>query len=214
MKIPENIEVFDEVLGKNVYEINGNVSEAKFFIHEIDVKQEFNSFDILTENNLYNYINAYSLVNASNLINDKRIQFILLITAIESLVAEEEKESKEYIAIIDILIKKIGQDQGLASEFQKILSIDKEFNLIINKLKNVLGLSKKKSIGDKCISLIAKYKFIEQYNNKLAEEFFAECYKIRSSFIHAGTLLVMIDDFFQPLNKLVIDLLKEIEKEN
>lgn len=212
LNISEDIEVFDEVLGMKVYDIKGNISEAKFGIHEIHIRKEFNSFDIIEENISYKFINAYSLVNASNLTNDKRIQFILLITAIESLVAEDEKESNEYIAIIDILKKKIVQDKQLITEFKKIICKGTEYNALINKVKNVLGLSKKKSIADKCISLIGRFNFTDKYNNKSAEEFFSECYKIRSSFIHAGTLSVIINDFIHPLNLLVISILTEIEK--
>lgn len=82
-------------------------------------------------------------------------------------------------------------------------------------VKNDIGQLRRKSIGKKCKELINKCVGSRKYCDLAVMDFFNECYKIRSIFVHVGTTnLSKINKYDNELKRLVIDVILEYEKRN
>ena len=199
--ITEDIRVLKDILGLAIYEVKTDLSEIHFVGEEYSFKE---NTDFKIQHKKYQYwcdkLDAsLSLLNSSNLVNDIRLNFLLKIMSLESLVSEKEIKDDTYIKTLDNILTNID-----AMEIDTTLR---------NMLKNDIGLLKQKSIGQKCKSLISKCCHGKKYNNLDPLKFFNNCYKIRSSFVHAGNInLDDINDNILPLRDLVIDIIEYISE--
>lgn len=200
-RITKDKHVLEDVLGLAIYEVKKYLNEIHFISQDFKIIQH-NDFNL--KFNRYKEWNekldiAVSLLSTSSLINDIRMKFLLKIMSIEVLVANKEYEEEKYKNAIENIIKNVN---------------DYEFeDQINNRIKNDLGNLKKKSIGSKCYGLIVKYCSDKKYNNKDAIAFFKQCYSIRSSFVHAGTMNTNeMNECDSELRKLVIDVLLGYQK--
>lgn len=212
LNIPEGIEIFDEVLGLDIYELQGDISSAKFLIHELNITTHYEPFDLISNKDSDKYISIYSIINACHFVNDDRVKFILLITAIESIVADDKKESHEYCQFIEIINKNISENELLLSELHKIISLDSEFKNMISKIKSTLLSSKNKSISTKCCELIESCKLTDKYAGKDPVKFWKECYEIRSKFVHTGLISKEVVNSVYLLEDLVFKVLDKLEE--
>lgn len=216
--VPElaNRTVENDVLGLSIYQFDEDISEVKFVGQEAKMIKKIPApviemADYKEDDKLKI---AYSLLNSSNAVNDLRVSFILKVSAIESLVPEEQRKDEEYCNIINQINKMIKKD-NIKSELP-----DAELEKIINKVKNDIGALKKKSIGEKCRSLIEKCGIEKQYLGKDVLIFFKECYSIRSDFVHTGTFknkedeinkIRELETYLEALNSLILEILDYYE---
>lgn len=205
-------EIFDEVLGLGVYELQRNILEAKFLIHEINATTTYQPFNLLENSDSDKFINVYSLINTCHFVNDNRVKFVLLITSIESIVADEQKQSSEYCDFIDTINKNITKNELLLDELKEILPFGNEHSSIISKIKSTLSFSKNKSVSVKCCELISSCAITDKFENKEPVKFWKECYAVRSKFVHTGLISKEMEDKIFVLEDLVYKVLKKLEE--
>lgn len=217
----KNKTVRNELLGMGVYELDKDISEVKFLCQQLSGTMKCNFPDIkIEEHKKDDKINiAYSLLNSSNSINDIRASFLLKISAIESLVSEEEYKNKDFCSIINFLNKKKIKFEDLNDNFDSTVD---NLRSIIHRIKSAFGNLKKKSISEKCRGLIANAQLSKKYLKMNAIDFFNKCYKIRSNFVHSGSYnnkdgqtgkIRKLEDYLRELDNLVLDLLYYYENE-
>ncbi|HFL3653738.1 TPA: hypothetical protein ACG3P3_001462 [Clostridioides difficile] len=193
-EISEDTRVIGDVLGLEIYEVISSMNEIHFVADAFkikcntDFKLKRRSFEF--ENNKLDIV--LSFLNSSSLINDIRIQFLLRIMAIEVLVSDKEYNEKNYIEIINNIIKNISCSDKL-----------------MERVKNDIGQLKIKSIGKKCKELIEQRCGDKKYFGLDVSKFFNNCYKMRSELVHSGKIDIMeLEKHNEPLKLLVIDLIE------
>ncbi|MEK4529901.1 hypothetical protein NST38_31345 [Paenibacillus sp. FSL H8-0104] len=218
LQFPEltNKTVENDILGLSIYHFNEDISEVKFVGQEIQILKKIPPpiIDMVDYKEDDKLKTAYSLINSSNVVNDLRVSFILKISAIESLVPEEQRKDEEYCNIISQLNKMIKKD-NIKSKLP-----DAELEKYINRIKSDIGALKKKSIGEKCRNLIVKCGIEKQYLGKDVLIFFKECYSMRSDFVHTGSFknkedeinkIRELETYLKELNNLILDILDYYE---
>lgn len=196
IKIPNDIKIEDDYIGMRVFEVNESMREIRFFAQEIEahINQNFalNYSEFSKWNNQMDV--ALSLLNASISVNDDRVKFLLRLMSIEALVSDSQLREPEYQTAIDLLSSKIDE-----------IDITKVYK---ERLKSQLGMFREKSISQKVTELLNHYLQGNTYIELPPKQFFSDCYKYRSSFVHSGSL-GDIDLFAtnQALKQMCLDLL-------
>lgn len=199
-KISEHKRVMEDVIGLEIYEVISSMDEIHFVAQELEVK--YNT-DFELKRHSFGYWDdkldvTLSFLNTSNLINDVRIRFLLKIMSIEVLVSDKEYNDENYIEIINKITENINCNEEL-----------------MTKIKNDISQLKVKSIGNKCRKLIGTYCKGISYSGLDALKFFNNCYKIRSKLVHSGEIdLLELEQYDEPLKKLVIDIVESISRKN
>lgn len=140
---------------------------------------------------------ALSLLTASVSINDIRIKFLLCLMSIEALVPNSQPQETEFVTAVDSLLQKIDE-----------LDLCREQK---DALKSKIGGMKEKNIAQKARDLLQTYLSEKEYNGRSVSNFFNQCYKMRSSFVHSGSLgKGDIDLICRELKRMCIDLLTSI----
>lgn len=216
----KDVTVRSEKLGMQIYELGEDISNVKFIVEEVSSVRTMNSFPKLNSeiyNENYKINVAYSLLNSGNAINDLRANFLLKVSAIESLVSEDSYKDKNYCDILNKINKFITVD-NLKDQLE-ISEI--ELDKMLQKIKSAVGNLKKKSIAEKCVDLIESCDIQKKYLNKDAISFFNACYRIRSEFVHTGEYkknsteeqkIRELEEHLIELNTLVFDILDYYEE--
>lgn len=203
--------VENEVMGLHIYNLDTDISQVKFVSQDIKIKIR-TKLPILSDKYLMNpkLIVPYSLLNSSNVINDIRASFLLKISAIESIAAENQSRDIKYCKVIDIINKKFLKFDLIKNE----VSInEKELKNILTQIKNSIGATKNKTIGEKCRQLIINCNLQNKYSEMNSIEFFNRCYYIRSNFVHSGSYdLSELSNYIHSLNQLVLDIFEWYEQ--
>ena len=97
--ITENTRVLKDILGLAIYEVKTNLNEIHFVGEELSIKQ---NTEFKIQHKKYQYWCdkldiSLSLLNTSNLVNDIRLNFLLKIMSLESLVSEKESKDNTLI---------------------------------------------------------------------------------------------------------------------
>ncbi len=200
--ISEDIKVLEDVLGLEIYEVKSSMDEIHFVAEDFEIKYKT---QFRLERKEYQCWNekldvAMSFLNTSNLINDVRMKFLLKIMAIEVLVSEREKETADYIKLLEDAMSSIDTSNELGK-----------------RVKNDIGQLKIKSIGQKCKNLIMQYCGEKLYAGLDSIKFFNTCYKMRSGLVHSGELnLNELGIYDEQLRNLTVDIVESIanRKEN
>ncbi|MGR0481168.1 MAG: hypothetical protein ACTFAL_07120 [Candidatus Electronema sp. V4] len=129
---------------------------------------------------------AYRLLNASMFQSFKDARFLLLIMAIEAL-SDYAPRSEAATAHVDMLIE--------STKNSRVLSKEDSDSMI-----GALRWLKQESIRQAGKRLVAERLGNRMYAEKSATKYFSECYDLRSSLVHSGTL----DD--EKFNKLAAHL--------
>ena len=198
-KIPDNIAIEDEYIGLRVFEVKESMDEVRFVAQEIEATY---TTDFLINYHTFSHWDckmdaALSLLTASVSINDIRIKFLLRLMSIEALVPNSQPQEAEFVAAVDSLLLKVDK-LDLCQE-QK------------DALKSKLGGIKEKNIAQKARGLLQTYLSEKEYNGHSVSNFFNQCYKMRSSFVHSGSLgKGDVDLMCRELKRMCIDLLTSI----
>ncbi|EQF22291.1 hypothetical protein QEW_4460 [Clostridioides difficile CD160] len=193
-KISKDTRVLEDILGLEIYEVISSMNEIYFVAQGLEIK--YNT-DFKLKRRSFEFENdkldiVLSFLNSSSLINDRRIRFLLRIMAIEVLVSDKEYNEKNYIEIINNIIKNISCSDKL-----------------MERVKNDIGQLKIKSIGKKCKELIEQHCGDKTYFGLDVSKFFNNCYKMRSELVHSGKIDIMeLEKYNEPLKQLVIDLIE------
>ena len=135
---------------------------------------------------------GFELYNAYAFESSIRAKFLTLIIAIESLLGRPKRNDKT-VRYVESLVKQTKKQTELKKND-------------IDSLVSCLVELKYQSISSRAKCLIKKYLKSKKYNEKSAEIFFSECYKIRSDIVHTGKTPEKIKDF----NKINVELYKMV----
>lgn len=194
-KIIEN-----ECIGLGIYEVEENLDEIEFFIAEGEGRLSQN---LALNKRTLKFWNEHmdislSLLVSSVGINDIRATFLLRMMAMEALVSENQTREEEYISAIDQLYIKIDEMET-CDKYKK-------------RLKEQLGRMKQKSIKQKVCELLKMQLGGKKYAGYTAEELFAQCYKARNGFVHAGKWGDIDGETVRELKIMCMDLLYSISE--
>lgn len=195
----DNIEILNEKLGLSIIKADKN---NIFFSSSVGGKiiKSF-KLDYCKYKNWNEELDiVLSLLSSSLQINDVRIEFLLKIMAIESLVSSKQKKGEDYVNAIDYVIQnlKLDVDDDLAKQ-----------------IKSDIGSLKNKSISKKCKDLVSKYCGDEVYADLEATKFFDKCYRMRSGLVHSGELASEnFNKYNAALTDMVINIIEKIANED
>lgn len=195
----DNIEILNEKLGLSIIKADKN---NVFFSSSVEGKiiKSF-KLDYCKYKNWNEELDiVLSLLSSSLQINDVRIEFLLKIMAIESLVSSKQKKGEDYVNAIDYVIQnlKLDVDDDLAKQ-----------------IKSDIGSLKNKSISKKCKDLVSKYCGDEVYADLEATKFFDKCYRMRSGLVHSGELASEnFNKYNAALTDMVINIIEKIANED
>jgi len=202
-KIPDNVVIENEYIGLQVFEVKESMREIRFVDQEAEVTYNMDFFIDYHVFLCWNFKMdiALSLLTASISINDIRVKFLLRLMAIESLVPNSQPQDAKFIAAVDSLLPKVDE-LDLCREQKEVL-------------KGKIGALKERNIAQKARDLLQTYLPGKEYNGVPISKFFNQCYKIRSSFVHRGSLEEgNLDQICQELKHMSIDLLMAISNSN
>lgn len=198
-RIPDNIAIEDDYIGLRVFEVQDSMKEIQFIGQDVEL---IVNTDFSINYCAYPYWTgqmdaSLSLLTASVSVNDIRIKFLLCLMSIEALAPDSEPQDAGLVAAVDSLLPKV--DELDLSHEQK------------ETLKSKLGGMKEKNIAPKARGLLQTYLSGKEYNGLSVSKFFNQCYKMRSSFVHSGSLgKGDIDLICRDLKRMCIDLLTAI----
>ena len=198
-RIPDNIAIEDDYIGLRVFEVQDSMKEIQFIGQDIEL---IVNTDFSINYHAYPYWTgqmdaSLSLLTASASVNDIRIKFLLCLMSIEALAPNSEPQAAGFVAAVDSLLPKVDE-----------LDLSREQK---EALKSKLGGMKEKNIAQKARGLLQTYLSGKEYNGLSVTKFFNQCYKMRSSFVHSGSLGEGdIDLICRELKRMCIDLLTTI----
>lgn len=137
---------------------------------------------------------ACALYGAAQTEVSARAKFLLLVSVVESLIESEERDTQT-LKHVEHLIK-LTEESALAQSAK-------------SSLLGSLKWLRYESINHMCKELVTRHLGEKEYGGKKAQQFFRECYSIRSELLHTGksskenALSTVLND----LNILVQDLL-------
>lgn len=198
-KIPDDVAIEDEYIGLQVFEVKESMQEVRFVAQEIEIMRDtdflINYRPLLFWD--FKMDISLSLLTASVSVNDSRIKFLLRLMSIEALVPNSQSQDDKIIVAIDSLISQVDKFDLYREQKET--------------LKSKLGTMKEKNIAQKARGLLQTYLSEKEYNGLSVSKFFNQCYRIRSSFVHSGSLGEdNIDQICQELKHMCIDLLTAI----
>jgi hypothetical protein len=182
--------VVSEVFGLGIYEVERSPDELAFWNGTANATLGISSFEInrFQMKPYDDKINtAISLISSSNVITDSRVSFLLKIMAVETLVSKTQKKEVSIIDKIDAIMDSVD---------------DPEIRCYIGNYKN-------KSITEKSKELVLKSCGNGKlYNNMSATNFWNYCYRLRSKFVHFGTLDIdELHSILMPLREMINDIM-------
>lgn len=195
----DNIDILNEKLGLSIIEADKNIIFASSSVEGRITK--FFKLDYRKYKNWNEDLDiVLSLLSSSLQINDVRIEFLLKIMAIESLVSSNQKREENYVNAINDVIKNLKLD------------VD---DVLIKQIKTDIGSLKNKSVSQKCKELVHKYCGDEKYADLEATTFFGKCYEMRSGLVHSGKLeLENFNKYNVSLTEMVINIIEKIATED
>ncbi len=196
------VQYYDNVYGLAVYpETPSPVFDEVYGYLTTEGPPRLTFIDVFEENYRLNWIMnereslACALYGAAQTEVSARAKFFFLVSVVESLLESEER------------------DPQAVEHVEHLIELTKESALGQSAKSSLLGTLKwlrYESINHMCNTLITRYLAGNEYGGKKAQQFFRECYSIRSDLLHTGkssgegiTMETVIDD----LNILVQDLL-------
>ena len=199
----QGIRLLNEVHGLNVYgedpelptrfasfSASGRVDKdisrfEKYFNEAVDMNLQLTDKESL----------AFELYGLSQFESSSRARFITLVIAIESII-EDKKRNAEAVKHVEQLVKFTNNSGLPLSE--------------VDSLRGSLRRLKYESISKAGRDLIDRYLGQAQYDGKVAEIFFRDCYNIRSQLVHNGKPAdetIDLRSLVARLDRLVADLL-------
>lgn len=197
---PDQHIIENECIGLGVYEIEKSLGEITF-VSATARGQISQDFSLQHETLAYwdeTMDTALSLLSSSTGVNDVRIKFLMRLMAIEALASPSRLRDSEYLAFLDSMTN-IAEQSDTKPEYKKTF-------------KSQLGMFKEKSISQKANELFAEYLPEKTYMGLSPKEFFAQCYRLRSGFVHTGSVSGVDSNKTQMLKSMTLDLLYAMSK--
>jgi hypothetical protein len=138
---------------------------------------------------------AFELYGISHFVEESRVQFVTLVSAIES-ISENKARSPEAVEHVKKLIE-LTRNSGLS---------DSEIQSMVGSLYRL----RQESISKTGQDLIDRVLGAKEYGGKVAKRFFKDCYDVRSDIVHNGKpsdANVNLRALVSELDRLVADLL-------